>query len=479
MALAELATPVPAEPHVQLQWEIPQVSPIHKYLAANAVESSEYNYWQNENGRVSERSIIEKAGIVAKMHNAQAEAGEVFEFVRRARHIVPDWEEITEEPNKLERLRKKVALDGHAVDVSFIVGDRDEFGGDRVLMFINGLKTFYEIGWNGGVVKEDVRDVDYSDPEKPKTFVHTVTKPMLKSDSSFVKKVTEAVFKRNIKTDHHPEKDYQFLEEWEEEPIRGPEGLTGEQEKLAAMIFDTKVEAPIGRRETNPDGSYTFSKETRPVSILEFARDDNEFVQADHAQHPEMPLSPYYFNFRNLPEDVRKQIATVFRQMGPVQSDFITGIPNAGMVLAKDYARFSGAIYIDAFSKVEDKDNKTYVVPIDNLKGDGDVCLIDDVLAQGNRKREAIEAAKQVGLNVREILFIVDREQRHQLPDYIDVKCAMTLSQLLLFGIRTGRITEDQYEKVMAFNALRDKLDESYLEKNFEELIPHPSLSVE
>jgi uridine monophosphate synthetase len=78
--------------------------------------------------------------------------------------------------------------------------------------------------------------------------------------------------------------------------------------------------------------------------------------------------------------------------------------------------------------------------------------VIDDVVTSGDSIMQAIVALKAAGLQVKDAVVLIDREQGGleimQEHGY-HVHAAMTLSQLLSILEGHGRITEKQHEKVL------------------------------
>ncbi len=440
----------------------PSVIDFYKTKRANKLaEIADWNStlveYESKHGHLPVGYIEQKSQHITDAADARIQGHQIFEFVKQVAPLSPDLKELA--PG-IRRIKRRFLLENEAVEASFVIVEGDENGGDKVLIHVSGIKSFFETGPINKIpeTKEMFLKYDKSSAGAVNIENYQIINPATNVDTDFYEKVSEAAFKRNITKGVHPERGYRLNDEWRVEKNLGPEGMTLEQEKLALMMFDTKVVAPIGKRHTNPDGSYTFYQEAREVSILEFAQDQDEFSQADHLYHPELQLSPYYFNFKNLPTDFREQCVKVFREMGPVDADFITGIPNVGNVLARDFAPFSGALYTEVFN-IENIENRSYILPINGIRREGEsICLIDDLLAQGNRKAEAILAARKAGMDVRQILFLIKTQEKHQLPEDLNIKWAMTLEQLLKYGKRLGKVSSEQYKAAMKYSKLRDKL---------------------
>lgn len=237
---------------------------------------------------------------------------------------------------------------------------------------------------------------------------------------------------------------------------RGPE-LTAAQKELAGFLFDTKTNAPVGRRRTLPHGDFEFYKIERPTSPIDFAQED-EFALKLHETKPEAPLSPVYVNLRNLPEHIVDQVGRVMAEIeSDVSPDVCAGIPKAGVPLAIAYSKHSGIEAADIFEKEQTGEVRRIVAGhIDKQKKK--LRIIDDLATQGHTKLEAISAAEEMGYEVVDIVVLVDRQQgaKDELKQLgYDLHSAFTLDQLLRFGLRTRRITEERYRETRDYLGLK------------------------
>lgn len=231
--------------------------------------------------------------------------------------------------------------------------------------------------------------------------------------------------------------------------------MTNQQEKLAELLFTTKIIAPVGRRQTLLNGSYKLYKKERPTSPIDFAQTDEEFALKLHETKPDAPLSPIYINLRNLPETVLNRVGVVLSEMRTeVKPDVISGIPKAGTPLADTYSRRSGIPQVDIFAKEETPEGRKIIAKKTGKSSGQKLRLIDDLATKGDTKLEAVKAAQETGYEVIDILVLVDRQQggieQVQKAGYI-MRAAFTLDDLLGYGLRTGKISKEQYDKVIAY----------------------------
>ena len=83
-------------------------------------------------------------------------------------------------------------------------------------------------------------------------------------------------------------------------------------------------------------------------------------------------------------------------------------------------------------------------------KGDTAV-LFDDLITEGDSKFPAIEVLEENSVNVKDVVFLVDREQGGvQLLEKKGYKChaAFKISDLLRYYLRVGRIDQQKYDEV-------------------------------
>jgi orotate phosphoribosyltransferase len=239
------------------------------------------------------------------------------------------------------------------------------------------------------------------------------------------------------------------------------EGLTPAQEKLANLYIETKTAAKVGRRRTLPDGKFELYNVIRPMGIFDFAQED-EFALKLHEKQIDAPLSPYYVNQRNLPQEVYKQIGAVLTEIPSDQKiDFCTGIPDAGTPIAKAYAEAAGVSYVDIFAKEQTEAGRRIVGTTEAGQQKKKIRIIDDLVTAADTKIEAIKAAEALGYEVVDIVVIIDREQggSKQLAEKgYELKSAFTITQLLDYYLRTGKISKEKYDESKAYLETSKKL---------------------
>src|SRR3989344_5384648 len=233
-----------------------------------------------------------------------------------------------------------------------------------------------------------------------------------------------------------------------------PEGLSRNQEILVDMLFNTRTLAPVPKL-VRVDNGFIIQKVERLTSPIDFAQAEGEFAFKHHEKNPDAPLSPVYINLRNLPEDVLFQAGKVLAEI-PLDErpDFCTGIPEAGSKLARFFALQKGIPYARIFDKEESEGGRK-IVGLKDFKPRGRrIMVIDDTVTEGNTKLEAKEAAEEMGYDVLCVLIVVDRQQgaiEELRKASCVVKAAITLDQILRFGLRREYISEDLFNQAKAY----------------------------
>lgn len=231
--------------------------------------------------------------------------------------------------------------------------------------------------------------------------------------------------------------------------------LTKSQKELADMLLNTKIEAKVIRRLQRSNGSYYLEETKRPTSPIDFAQNEGEFALKIHEVKPEAPLSPLYVNLRNLPENVLEKIAEVLAEVDlETPQDYCTGVPKAAVIIAEEFAKTSNIPFLDVFEKVGlNTDRKIIIKKGLKTKPDTKLLVIDDVVAHGKSKLEALEAAKTVGFYVN-MLVLIDREEGGVAQiekEGCRVYAAMKLTDILDYYLEKNMITKTQYDETAKY----------------------------
>lgn len=147
-----------------------------------------------------------------------------------------------------------------------------------------------------------------------------------------------------------------------------------------------------------------------------------------HETQPDAPLSPFYLNLRTpdnpkpgpLTPAILKQIAeclwTVISEKSITFFDAVAGIPHAGDPIAEALAQRLRQSDINLpllkLGKTKTPQGRRINGILQGECNPGDeILLVDDVLTRAGTKLEAAETLKVHGLNVLDLLIVVDREQ--------------------------------------------------------------------
>lgn len=174
-----------------------------------------------------------------------------------------------------------------------------------------------------------------------------------------------------------------------------------------------------------------------------------------HEKNPEAPLSPIYIDLRVLrsfPEIMDLAVA-VYRELTTgIIFDVYADVPTAATPIV---AVLSHETKIPMISPR--KDEKAYGLkrPIDGVYHSGQVALlIDDLITLAESKLEAISVLEENGLVVHDVAILVDREQggvSEMLKRGYVCHIGFSLSELLKFYLKLGKIDQNQYEKTVAY----------------------------
>lgn len=168
-------------------------------------------------------------------------------------------------------------------------------------------------------------------------------------------------------------------------------------------------------------------------------------------------MSPVYCDFRGLVSnpsllaEVGKALGDRAKQIG---CDLVAGIPYAGLPLGVAASLASGIPMIYPRKEAKQYGTKKLIEGVYNP--DDNVLVIDDIITDGASKIEAIEPLKSAGVNVTDVLIILDREQG---GDKILAKAGYKLhslgklSEVLDALVAAGKVDAEMRAKVAEFIA--------------------------
>ncbi len=174
-----------------------------------------------------------------------------------------------------------------------------------------------------------------------------------------------------------------------------------------------------------------------------------------HEKDPNIPLAPFYIDLRmvrRFPE-VRKDVISVYIDLlKDLKFDLVADVPTAATPIVAILAH-----ELDLPMITPRSDAKTHGA---GAKIDGAIdedigkraVLIDDLITKADSKFEAIEVLKHFGINVLDVVVLIDREQggKKELANAgLNLHFAFTLSQMLYLYKKTGKMDKKLYKDTM------------------------------
>lgn len=237
--------------------------------------------------------------------------------------------------------------------------------------------------------------------------------------------------------------------------------LTEIQRRLVSSFFTRETQAKVTSRIV-VDGVPKLHTYQRPTSPIDFTRQEGEYALASHRQKIDFPLSPFYINLRNLPEDLVDMLADGLIEVSlPERPSFVTGIPNAAVPFMKRYAEKTGIPYINVVQKTN-VDGKETLAPIEDApRGNGELLLLgDDVLSTAGSKIIPVRTARELGYRAA-VLVAIDRQQM-KLGDRekLDFPIYSMLQVRSVFDFALATLPESRFNERL-HKACNDYIDEA------------------
>lgn len=167
-----------------------------------------------------------------------------------------------------------------------------------------------------------------------------------------------------------------------------------------------------------------------------------------HRDHPEAPLSPVYLEIRSIRSLFNtKKIAVGLMQQAVGDLDFflLADVPTAVTPLVSTLSDRLGISHITPRSDKGQIDGL-----VEKMMRGRIAVLFEDVISGGGSIFRALELLEKFTIKVKDIFVFIDRQ--HGGGELLGGKgynlhTIMTLSQLLDFGLREGRVSADVYNQ--------------------------------
>ncbi|GAP12841.1 orotate phosphoribosyltransferase [Longilinea arvoryzae] len=166
-------------------------------------------------------------------------------------------------------------------------------------------------------------------------------------------------------------------------------------------------------------------------------------------------ISPIYIDLRQLVShpDLLAQAAAAYKPLlDELQFDRMAALPYAGLPIATAISLQNGWPVI--YPRKEAKTYGTRAEVEGEYHAGERVAIIDDLATTGGSKFEAIDKLTQAGLEVHDVVVLIDRQSgaRESLEAAgIHLHAVLTLTDLLDYWERTGRIPPEQIAAVRTF----------------------------
>src|SRR3989344_2147519 len=225
----------------------------------------------------------------------------------------------------------------------------------------------------------------------------------------------------------------------------------------AARREAEKLQNEINYYRDNPEGMTRSQKELADALFEIGAIKFGAFKLKLHEKEPNAPLSPIYVDLRVLRSsrpEVKSLICGVYLDlMKDLQFDLFADVPTAITPIVSLLSNMTG------IPMITPRGEKGYGsgAQIDGVYKHGQTAvLVDDLITKGQSKIGPAGLLKKNGVNVKDIVVLVDREQggTQDLADQgYRLHSAFTVSNLLRYYLRSGQIDQQKYNETRSYLA--------------------------
>ena len=225
----------------------------------------------------------------------------------------------------------------------------------------------------------------------------------------------------------------------------------------AARGEATRLRKEINYYRDNPEGMTHSQRELADALFEVGAIEFGAFKLKLHEKEPNAPLSPIYVNLRVLrssrPEIKALTCSVYLDLMKDLQFDLIADVPTAITPIVSLLSTMTGVPMITP------RGEKGYGsgAQIDGAYKSGQTAvLVDDLITKGESKIGPAELLKRNGVSIRDVVVLVDREQggtQDLASQGYRLHSAFTVSNLLRYYLRSGRIDQRKYDESRSYIA--------------------------
>ncbi|MBM3499596.1 MAG: orotate phosphoribosyltransferase [Armatimonadetes bacterium] len=166
-------------------------------------------------------------------------------------------------------------------------------------------------------------------------------------------------------------------------------------------------------------------------------------------------MAPFYIDLRPLvsePQTLKLLAEALAERMRELRFDLITGIPYAALPIGVAVSLATDIPLVYARREAHDSGTKKQVEG--KFTAGQTVLVIDDVITTGASKLEAWAPLQDVGLEVKDVLVVIDREQGGAevlAQRGLRLHSLMTIGELLERLGSTGKVSAEQVERALEF----------------------------